>query len=368
MTVEALANVTTPAPMAPSALRSTSLVFLQRRIVRAVARVTDDPSDLMVRRAVTLSVDAFLRADGRPEPAAARTRLMMRQLGAEQFCAGRTVEEVDAVFGRIHGIVLGAVTQLVGSDVVGQRMLSFRFRLKQFLHLQCQHTVGGLLDERTRQLRGGVASHVPRGSAGLSGPPRDGLWRAVVSVDLDLPEALRRDPLVVTQSSPLEALVPASFELDHLAELLTDQVVIGPATSWARAPQATALAWRGAGLLREGLAFDDRLMVPCSDLAGALLVSGNTVMSDLLVTKHLSDLEAVQPARRADLAEALLHWLERNLPANTLARELGIPPQTFHGRLNAARDLVGDAIDDPAQRLELIVALRAAIPHWNLVD
>lgn len=368
MTVDALMPVPSPDLMPTHALRSATLVFLQRRIVRAVARVTDNPTDLMVRRAITLSVDAFLRAEGRPEVAAARTRLMMRQLGAEQFCVGRTVEEVDAVFTRIHAIVLGAVPQLVGDDVVGRRMLLFRFRLKQFLHLQCQHTVGGLLDERTRQLRGGVATHVPRGSAGLSGPPRDGLWRAIVSVDLDLPEALRRDPLVVMQSSPLDALVPVSFELDDLADLLTDQVVMGPATSWTRAPEAVALAWRAAGLLREGLAFDDRLIVPCSDLAGALLVSGNTVMADLLVGKHLAALEAVPAGRRSALAEALLHWLERNLPANTLARELGIPPQTFHGRLNAARGLVGDAIDDPEQRLELIVALRAALPRWSLID
>ncbi|WP_442885951.1 helix-turn-helix domain-containing protein [Aeromicrobium sp. Sec7.5] len=46
------------------------------------------------------------------------------------------------------------------------------------------------------------------------------------------------------------------------------------------------------------------------------------------------------------------------------ARDRGAPPQTVHHRLKQCRDIFGTVLDEPTQRLELIVALRASQPEW----
>ena len=48
-----------------------------------------------------------------------------------------------------------------------------------------------------------------------------------------------------------------------------------------------------------------------------------------------------------------------------IARDLGIPPQTVHSRMKNIRELFGDAIKGPTQRLELIIALQATLPRWR---
>ncbi|NGZ99835.1 hypothetical protein G5V59_04610 [Nocardioides sp. W3-2-3] len=76
---------------------------------------------------------------------------------------------------------------------------------------------------------------------------------------------------------------------------------------------------------------DDRVLVPCTEMLGPLLVAGNPLLSGLLASKHLTVLDGIRPARRKDLALTLLRWLESASATNQ--------PGPRHGRAAA----------DPAQ-------------------
>ncbi|WP_293783433.1 helix-turn-helix domain-containing protein, partial [uncultured Aeromicrobium sp.] len=141
--------------------------------------------------------------------------------------------------------------------------------------------------------------------------------------------------------------------------------VLGPAVALDDAAAAVALVRRAAVMLAEGTIEDPRRLVPFQDLLGTMLLTSNPVLNELMIAKHFGTWEQMPAARRVALAEFLQLWLERGQPTNHLARELGIPPQTAHSRMKAVRQLLGEALDDPTQRLELMVALRALLPRWR---
>lgn len=190
---------------------------------------------------------------------------------------------------------------------------------------------------------------------------------AVVSVRDPLPVSVLSLPGALRGPSRREVLLPVEA-LAAVADDLLGVAVTGPATTLLEAPGAVTLARRAAVLVAEDgdpLACVGRLLVPATDLLGDLLVRGNRLLADLIVAKHLAPLEALSATRRLRLGEIVLHSLECKLPLNQLARRIGIPAQTAHSRMQSARTLLGDALDDPSLHLELIVALRSALPRWR---
>lgn len=188
---------------------------------------------------------------------------------------------------------------------------------------------------------------------------------AVVSLDEPIPRTQLGDPAVLRHRSRREVLVPHTWTHDQLAAFLSGPAVVGPPTTVVDAPGGLALARRAALILRDSPVDRSRRVIPATDHLGDLLVRGNRLLTELLVHKHLAPLEQISGVRRLRLAEITLLSLESGLPINRLAREMGLPAQTAHSRMRAARELLGDRLDDPSQRLELIVALRAVLPGWR---
>ena len=58
----------------------------------------------------------------------------------------------------------------------------------------------------------------------------------------------------------------------------------------------------------------------------------------------------------------MLEWLRAEGHRPTVARELGVHPQTVRYRTVQLRELLGDQLDDPDARFELELALRARRP------
>ncbi|MGH2953674.1 MAG: helix-turn-helix domain-containing protein, partial [Solirubrobacterales bacterium] len=59
------------------------------------------------------------------------------------------------------------------------------------------------------------------------------------------------------------------------------------------------------------------------------------------------------------LADTLRAWLDHHGEVAKVASELHVHPQTVRYRLGRLRERFGDALDDPAARFELSLALRA---------
>jgi hypothetical protein len=90
-----------------------------------------------------------------------------------------------------------------------------------------------------------------------------------------------------------------------------------------------------------------------------LLLHGDGALAADLAARALAPLGDVREGTRARLAETLRAWLDHHGSAPAVARELGVHPQTVRHRLKRLRELFGDALDDPAARFELALALRS---------
>jgi hypothetical protein len=95
------------------------------------------------------------------------------------------------------------------------------------------------------------------------------------------------------------------------------------------------------------------------------MVHGSPLLADLLTGSRLGPFLELPAVRRAALGRTVLDWLGHGTPVNVLARQTGTPAQTIHTRLATAKRMLDDPLTDPDRRLELLVALRLAVPGWE---
>lgn len=159
------------------------------------------------------------------------------------------------------------------------------------------------------------------------------------------------------------AFVPAvrdGLEEVVRAALRDRSAVLGPvvpATEAHRSAARALSAWpaHAAGLLaRDG----DRLLRAATHLVELLVVGAPDLAADLRdrVTGPLQDMPSGAASRAL---ETLRAWLDAHGDVSTAAAALHVHPQTVRYRLASLREIYGEALDDPAQRLELTVGLRA---------
>lgn len=335
--------------------------------------------DRLLGQAVGAAIDAFVLTDGRAGAAAEAVAPLFAQLGEAHARNGGHAAALADLFQAVNVVVQKRLVRILRDPIRRDDLIALRERLIAFQASLRNHVEEGFRrtaaivamsdDERRARLSlitfGGHSAAELERLARLAGLDPGSRMLAIASVIAPLPESIRdrRDALASERGT--EMLIPESWDLHEFASQLQGQAVAGPPAVLAEAANATNLSRRAADMLRDGSASDGRLLVPYSDLLADLLVGGNLLLTDLIVQKHLAELSGLSPSRRLDLAEMLLHSLERGIPTNQLARDLGIPPQTAHSRMQVLRTMFGDALDDPTQRLELIVALRATLPRWR---
>lgn len=363
----------------------TGISTLQLLLNRTIASTTHGDSSHL-SPVITESIKAFIDCGGDPELAATRVAPLLWEVGDQHALRGLDAEALSEAFRLTQAAAQRGLRSAVGSSLSRDVMSHLREDVILFIRQlnnqaligwERTHTILAMPEDERRSrlgrtlLQQGDESPLQRlaefAQVELSAP-----YVVVVSAFGELPRTLLRHPDILAGSNKLEALVPASWIQSQLSEHLespfsaqSPQVVVGPSTRLADIAHTASLTRRGAELLRDGLVADTRTLVPCSDLLGSLVVNGNPTLTELVVAKHLGPMESMRPTRRLAAGALLLQWLERGLPMNKLARDLEIPRQTAHDRMKSIRARLGDAIDDPNQRLELIVALQATLPRWR---
>lgn len=149
--------------------------------------------------------------------------------------------------------------------------------------------------------------------------------------------------------------------------------VIGPARSPADLLDALALTRQAAGAWRAGLVAPPAAaglraagsVVTCAELADQLLLATRPSLGSVLAEKYLAGLLELRPARRVELAEVLLRWLETRSSLADIAADLHIARQTAFDRLRQGRALLGEAAETPEAHVAVVVALRASLPAWH---
>lgn len=360
---------------------------LRLAVNQAVAPAPHRESSLL-SRVIADSINAFLECSADPDLATRRVASLMRRLGDEHARDGLDARQLGKSFKLAQTATLRGLHRAVGPTLTREAMNRLLQNAVIFLQQLHHETIAGWEltntivamtdDERRNRLRSALleANTLPAVDilAEFAQIDLAESYVIVVSAADELPRTLLDSPTVLAGGNSFEALMPASWVESKLAEHLespfaamsmSPQVVVGPTALLTDIGETAEPTRRSAELLRDGLINDPRSLVPCTDLLGSLLVDGNPKLTKLIVAKHLGPLKPMPLGRRLATGELLARWLESSLSVRQIADELGIPAQTAYSRMKTIRELFGRAIDDSAQRLELIIALQASLPRWR---
>jgi hypothetical protein len=165
--------------------------------------------------------------------------------------------------------------------------------------------------------------------------------------DGDVTVALWPDPEGPARAALARRALAASAAVGWPAPVLE----VGRSLSVAR----DCLALGEAGTLGAGPWFADEHL-------RALALHDDDGIVERLAARRLAPLAELTPKARSRLERTLLEWLRAQGHRPTVARELGVHPQTVRYRTVQLRELLGDQLDDPDARFELELALRARAP------
>lgn len=199
------------------------------------------------------------------------------------------------------------------------------------------------------------------------------LPRTLAAIAIAMPEG-RRPPAVrlpvgaITENvgDVLCAIVP-----DPDAPGRRGQLARAVRQARARAGLGTTVAWGDAALsfgrARAALALAPvagEPLISARDHAGELLLRADPVLAAEFAAAELAPLAELSAGSRERLTATLAAWLDAQGRLGPAAVRLGIHPQTARYRLARLRELFGDALDDPAARFWLALALRVSDePH-----
>jgi hypothetical protein len=139
------------------------------------------------------------------------------------------------------------------------------------------------------------------------------------------------------------------------AQLRGTSAIVGPTVPLSRLPESARVAEVAAQTLDRAAASVGPLFA--DEHLDALIVHRDRRLLQALREDQLRPLAAAPPASRPALQQTLRSWLVHMGNRRAVSEELGVHPQTVRYRLARVRELFGPALDDPATRLRLLLAL-----------
>ncbi|MBP2330562.1 DNA-binding CsgD family transcriptional regulator [Kibdelosporangium banguiense] len=175
-----------------------------------------------------------------------------------------------------------------------------------------------------------------------------------------LPATALGPQVLVDLESAEPCLVVAEPEL-HLSRLASElrgrRAAIGPAAPLENARHSLRCA-RTALTLVQRRALPQQPITWCRDHLSTLLLLSDEFLAGRLVRRALSPFADLTEKQRDRLMSTLHVWLGSGGGINEIANRLGIHPQTVRYRIHQLTELLGDRLNDPAERLNLEIALR----------
>jgi hypothetical protein len=130
--------------------------------------------------------------------------------------------------------------------------------------------------------------------------------------------------------------------------------VVGPTQAWTRVPEGVRLAELTAKLVHTQV---ENEIVFADDHLAQLALRGEAGALAVLASRRLEPFDALPGNTRERLLQTLHSWLLHWGSRAEVADELFIHPQTVSYRIRRLRELLGDDLDDPTTRFELLLAL-----------
>jgi hypothetical protein len=337
-----------------------------------------------LRLAVEYAIGHFVDLMADPDTPSAEILEFWRHVGVGEAKEGRTLDPWQAAMRIGSGIAVRRLTEeseRLGQPVtagtialVTQAVFSYLDQIAAVVaegHSEAAaRAAGELQGSRRRLLDLLIGSPAPLLGA-IKEPARAAQWalpRTVAAVAL-------HDQGGNTQRPMLPAEVLAGLHLDEPCLILPDPegprrdqmlatglqgwtVSIGPTVDITEL--GTSLRWA-----RQALDLACQGMIPRDDpvIAGRhiplMLMMQDRELTDRFTARRLAPLLKARPSQRERLAETLLASLECGFNATEVAGRLEMHAQTIRYRLRQLETLFGDVLYDPAQRLELHLALHA---------
>jgi hypothetical protein len=282
------------------------------------------------------------------------TRTLWRRLGTGP--AGRRLPAdvifslAEALFGYIEQVSAASVAGWADEDASRAGSLQAR-----------RHALVELLARRPPA----TPAEVERAAAtaGWALPPR----LAALVVEDAIAVAARVPGAVGADLDPVGlAVVPVTAGwLDRVrAGVGGRRTVLGPVVEPAQAHRSVAMAQAAWPLHVAGLLVPDAgdALARADEHLLALLLASCPDLATALCERSLAPLRALPTGAAARAEETLRAWLDAHGDVTATAAALHVHPQTVRYRLASLREAFGDALDDPAARLELAVALRTPPP------
>ncbi len=343
-----------------------------------------------LRAGVGRSLQQFVDLVGRPGGVSASSREVYRELGRGEQRAGRTLDALQTAYrigARLSWRRLSALARDRGADaetisLLAESIFAYIEEVSASSiegYAQAQAELAGERERRRRRLvrllvgeQDGAAEldlHAAAVEAGWRAPAR----LAVLACEhLDL---TRLSTLIGGQAigARLEeigcVLVPGEGEhrvreveraLVRMDREQPWHAALGPCLAIGEAQVSFARARETLALMQAGVLPVGRLAIASEHLMSLLLHRDPTLTGELAALR-LSPLQDLAPGSRKRLEQTLLAWLRHrgNVPA--VAAELHVHRQTVRYRLGRLRELLGDALEDPEQRLEMELALRGRL-------
>jgi hypothetical protein len=397
-------------PEAAAALRpalpglADEMIVAIAREVPGYARAMGGEFGQIVRLGVEVALNRFIDLLEAPEPDAAVSRRTYVDLGRGEFHAGRSLDALLAAY-RVGArlawrrfVDAGVEAQLPPGTIytLGEAIFAYIDELSAESaegYAEEQTAAAGESERRRRRLVRLLAQYPPAGQEAIRTAaagagwtlPRGGvaaLVTAIAGTDEGAPgEALLDSTAARLARRLAEGAIGAEaggaavvFIPDPDApgrrrrlEAAVDArpAALGPTVEWANGAESARRA-----IATQRLAAAGRLP-PRADRAGSALVLAEDHLADLLLAADpgvAADLAAARLAPLADLpdgprarlTETLAAWIDRPGQVQAVAAALDVHPQTVRYRVRQLRDLFGARLEDPDERFELALALRAA--------
>jgi hypothetical protein len=168
-----------------------------------------------------------------------------------------------------------------------------------------------------------------------------------VLADLDSPS-----PCLIVPGTATKTLRSAL-----IAALPGHQIGIGLTVPVDLAADSLRWAQQTLGLADQGIV-EPAPVIACDKHLIEMWLLSDATLAQEIVRRQVTVLAQIPENERAWLIDTFEPWLERRGTAVEIGKILGVHPQTVRYRINRLKEIFGDIIDDPDQRLTFELTLR----------
>lgn len=351
------------------------------REVPSYADFGSGPLATTVRRGVEIALARLIALMGRDEAALEpQVRRVYERIGAGEWANGRSLDALLAAYrtgARVAWEQMSAATLAAGAQNV--EIVSLAEAIFVYIDELSAASVAGYADAqvadagRRESVRTRLAELILDGAGesdtamalaeqiGWSAP--GGVAVAIGPGDGDRwPPVAAGGQALVVAGDRRWAVVPTWLaRADTLVDGERRTVVVGSSEALADAPNSLRSAMRLVKLVAAGVVASplDGL-IRAEDYLLELAVTADPASVARLHEELFSALSEVSDERRDALLRTLLAWLLTGGDRVAAAALLHVHPQTISYRLARLRDFLGDDLDEPRRRAEMVITLTAA--------